>query len=245
MICLTFDTDHMDEAGMAQFVDAHTFPGSGTFFCTRQFLSLSGSRHEVAPHPFLAPGADWTTELLSMRQMFPDAVGWRSHSCVFSHLLARWLGENGYTYVSVDERFGQPDIHPARHPLGTVWQIPIYYMDTFDISRQMFWKVNETPPFDKTLILQALATEGIYVFDFHPVHVMLNTPHPHFYFSTRERYRAGETYQQLRYQGYGVGIFFQELCDQLRVAEVQSVRMAEALTAYIDKWSAKGAPSAG
>ena len=240
MICLTFDTDHMDEARMTQFIDTHNLPGKVTFFCTRQFTSLSGSGFEVAPHPLLEAGADWTTELLAMRQMFPAAVGWRSHSCVFSHLLARWLGENGYNYVSVEERFGQPGIQPTRHPLGTVWQIPIYYMDTFDISRKMFWTGDERPPFDKAFILGALDPQGMYVFDFHPIHVMLNTPNPEFYFSARERYRTGEADRQLRYQGYGVGDFFQELCDQLRDTGVRSFGMAEALAAYIHNSSVAG-----
>jgi len=107
-------------------------------------------------------------------------------------------------------------------------------MDTFDISRQVFWTGSENHPFDKKLISRALGAEGIHVFDFHPVHVMLNTPHPEFYLSARERFRAGEAIQQLRYQGYGVGTFLQELCDQMRAAGAPSLGIAEALALYIN-----------
>lgn len=238
MICLTFDTDHLDEARLTEFLGAHEIPGKATFFCTQPYLSLTGTACEMAPHPALEAGADWTAELLSMRRMLPAATGWRSHSCVFSHLLARWLGENGYGYVSIEERFGQPGIRPTCHPMGAVWQMPIYYMDTFDISRQVFWPGNPTRPFDEMLIARALDTEGVYVFDFHPVHVMLNTPRPDFYFSARDRYRAGEPSQQLRYQGYGVGTFFQELCDRMRAAGARSSGMAEALATHINNFAA-------
>ena len=234
MICLTFDTDHLDDARLTEFLAAHRIPGKATFFCTRQFAVLGSTDHEMAPHPLLEAGTDWTAVLQTMRRMFPAATGWRSHSCVFSHLLARWLGENGYCYASTEERFGQVGIRPTRHPMGTVWQLPIYYMDTFDISRQVFWTGSENHPFDKKLISRALGAEGIHVFDFHPVHVMLNTPHPEFYLSARERFRAGEAIQQLRYQGYGVGTFLQELCDQMRAAGAPSLGIAEALALYIN-----------
>jgi hypothetical protein len=152
---------------------------------------------------------------------------------MFSYILARWLDENGYRYFSVDERFGQARIRPTRHPMGTVWQIPIYYMDTFDISRQRFWTGGDVRPFDPALITQALAADGIHVFDFHPIHVMLNTPDPQFYFAARDRYRAGEPIQSLRYEGYGIGAFLQELCERMQAARVESVSLAEALAAHL------------
>ena len=167
--------------------------------------------------------------------MLPAATGWRSHSCVFSHILARWLGENDYQYVSVDERFGEAGIWPTRHPMGAIWQIPIYYMDTFDISRQRFWTGSDVRPFDPALIDKALRADGIHVFDFHPIHVMLNTPDPEFYFAARDRYRAGEPIESLRYNGHGVGVFFQALCEQMRAENAESVPLAEALAAHLAK----------
>ena len=233
MICLTFDTDHLNEQRLTEFLQTHDVPGTATFFCTSPFACLDGSDHEISPHPFLPEGADWGPELAAKRQMFPDAVGWRSHSCVFSHLIARWLGENRYLYVSVDERFGQAGIKPNRHPMGTIWQIPIYYMDTFDISRQRFWSGPGVRPFDKALVTSALGDDGFYVFDFHPVHVLLNTPDPEFYFSVRDRFRAGEPIKALRYQGYGAGVFFQEATERMHAAGVRSIAIKEALAKYL------------
>ena len=235
MICLSFDTDHLNERRLRDFLETHPFPGRATIFCHQPFDCLSDLEHELAPHPFLAEGADWLSELAEKRQMLPAATGWRSHSCVFSHILARWLGENDYQYVSVDERFGEAGIWPTRHPMGAIWQIPIYYMDTFDISRQRFWTGSDVRPFDPALIDKALRADGIHVFDFHPIHVMLNTPDPEFYFAARDRYRAGEPIESLRYNGHGVGVFFQALCEQMRAENDESVPLAEALAAHLAK----------
>jgi hypothetical protein len=235
MICLSFDTDHLNERRLMDFLETHPFPGRATIFCHQPFDCLSDLEHELAPHPCLAEGADWLSELAEKRQMLPAATGWRSHSCVFSHILARWLGENGYQYVSVDERFGEAGIWPTRHPLGAIWQLPVYYMDTFDISRQRFWTGSDVRPFDPALIDKALRADGIHVFDFHPIHVMLNTPDPEFYFAARERYRAGEPIESLRYNGYGVGVFLQALCEQMRAENAESVPLAEALAVHLAK----------
>jgi hypothetical protein len=232
MICLTFDTDHLNETRLDEFLACYEVPDRCTFFCTEPFSSLKAPHYELAPHPFLPEGVDWTEELVAKRKMLPAAVGWRSHSCVFSHLIARWLGENGYRYASIEERFGQSGLCPTRHPMGTIWQIPIYYMDTFDISRQMFWSGDDVSPFDGGLVDRALTTEGTYLFDFHPVHIMLNTPHPEFYFAARDRYRAGVAARKLRFEGRGVGSFFAELTQKMRQMGAQSTAMIDVLDRF-------------
>ena len=41
MISLSFDTDHMNEARMEEFLAEVTWPGGGTFFCTLSFTAVS------------------------------------------------------------------------------------------------------------------------------------------------------------------------------------------------------------
>jgi len=78
MLCLTFDTDHMNEARMGEFLDIVDIPGTATFFCTQNYGCLETSWHELAPHPTLADGNDFRAELERMRQLFPRAQGWRT-----------------------------------------------------------------------------------------------------------------------------------------------------------------------
>lgn len=231
MICLSFDTDHMDDARMAEFLGRVAIPGRGTFFCTQAYDSLAQTRHELAPHPFLANN-NHDEELRQKRQQFPVATGWRSHSCVFSHILAEWLGRNGYCYVSTHDQFGATGIQPTRHLWG-VWHLPIYYMDNMDFSRHRFSKDASVTPFSPHLIQQAIQEDGLYVFDFHPIHLLLNTPNADFYFSARERFLKGEEIDRLRYDGYGTESYFIDLCSKMRAAGMASHGMQQALESFI------------
>lgn len=231
MICLTFDTDHMDEARIAEFLGEVEIPGTGTFFCTHRYDSLDQTHHEICPHPTLDAGKDWQVELNRMRQMFPSAQGWRSHSCVFSHLLAEWLANNGYRYVSTNDQFLQKGIHPVRHPWG-VWHFPIYYMDNMDFSSSCFWKEGADGPFLDKVIKNALIDDGIYVFDFHPIHLLLNTPSRDYYFSVRDRFKAGEDVSEIAYKGVGTTNFFGRLCDAMQRQGKESLSLAQAFDAY-------------
>jgi hypothetical protein len=226
VICLSFDTDHVDERGMVQFLSAYKLPGPGTFFCTQIYPSLSGAGHEIAPHPFLGAGSDWQRELEARRQQFPDAVSWRSHSCVFSHGLAEWLLRNGYRFVSIFDESGIAGLRPNRLSWG-IWHLPIYYMDSLDLGRRQFQPDGDTGPFDERLIEQAISIPGLYVFDFHPFHLLLNTPSVEFYMIARERFRAGADLLSLRHPGWGAASFFEALCERMQEAGLTSTRMSD------------------
>lgn len=228
VICLTFDTDHVDERGMAQFLSAYRVPGQGTFFCTRIYDALANAGHEIAPHPFLGPGSDWQSELNRWREQLPAAVSWRSHSCVFSHLLAEWLQRTGYRYVSIFDELGVAGLRPNRLSWG-VWHLPIYYMDSLDLGRRQFRPEDSGEPFDERIIEQAVSIPGLYVFDFHPFHLLLNTPSVEFYMTAREKFRAGADLPSLRYNGCGAATFFEALCERMRAAGIASTRMCQVL----------------
>ena len=218
----------MDDRRMGQFLDHVDIPGNGTFFCTQRYESLAHSRHETAPHPVLENGRDWIAELEKMRKMFPTAKGWRSHSCVFSHILAEWLSGNGYSYASTNDQFGQRGIQPVKQPWG-IWHFPIYYMDNMDFSCRHFWNEGDGEPFSEAFISNALEDNGVYVFDFHPIHLLLNTPSREHYFSMRDKFKAGEDLAELSFKGNGTMTFFDNLCCQIRAHKKQSYSIAQAL----------------
>jgi len=215
LIALTFDTDHMSEARMEVFLRTCDWPGRAVMFCTQRYACLSEADHELAPHPYLPEGGDWDRELTSKRDLFPNAVGWRSHSCVYSHLIAARLARDGYLYASVDEAWGHIGLAPSPGSWG-VLQMPIYFMDTLDISRSLFWPSSNHRPFDTELIDRALNSDGLFVFDFHPVHLMLNTPDVEYYMRRRQAFVDGTPLRELVHPGRGIATFFNELCSALR-----------------------------
>ena len=232
MISLSFDTDHMNEARMSEFLAEVTWPGGATFFCTQPYECLDRDCFEVAPHPFLTGDRNWLVELRAKRIEFPNAVGWRAHSCVFSHTLAEWISCNGYVYASTHDSFGLRGIRPHRHLWG-MWHVPIYYMDNLDFSRHRFCPERKEKPFDRCLIETACRPDGLYVFDFHPIHLLLNTPDPEWYMARRDEFLAGEQAAMLRYDGYGARSFFDELVCAMRTAACDSSPIIEALGAFV------------
>lgn len=232
MLCFTFDSDHMDEDRMTEFLDKVEIPGVATLFCTQKYACLGHSRHELGPHPRLDGGVDWQAELESARAMFPQARGWRSHACVFSNGLAEWLAANGYLYVSTNDQFGQKGIRPVRPSWG-VWHLPIFYMDTMDFSSSCFWEEGMQEPFSDTIIETALCDDGLYVFDFHPIHLLLNTPNRDYYFAMRDPFKAGKELGELAHPGEGTRSFYERLCAAMRDRGQESVSLGSALEAHL------------
>jgi hypothetical protein len=230
VICLTFDTDHVDEARMAEFLELAPIPGRATFFCTQRYACLDETGHELSGHPFLEPGGDWGAELRRMRELFPDATGWRSHSCVYSHMLGVLLAQDGYAYASTQTEIGRAGGRPYREAWG-LWQLPIYYMDNSDFSTPRFWPGREHAPFSPLLIETATANDGVYVFDFHPVHLLLNSPSAEWYLSRREAFAAGDELAGLRFDGYGAFDFYEDLCAEMAAADLRSRTLADAVAA--------------
>lgn len=216
---------------MEEFLELVRVPGTATFFCTQEYRCLEGTEHELGPHAFLPPGADWDAELIAKRKAFPRAIGWRSHSCVFSHMLAEQLAELGYRYVSTHDEPGRKGPLPYRQAWG-LWHVPIYYMDNLDFSAPRFWRDAPTP-FSPMVIESALAGDGVYVFGFHPIHLMLNSPDAETYFLLRERWRRGEAVSDLRFKGYGTYSFYEDLLEAMGTAGIPSVSIAESLAAYL------------
>ncbi len=215
LIALTFDTDHMSESRMDAFLKAFSWPGRAVIFCTQRYACTSEADHELAPHPYLPEGGDWDGELKLKREMFPNAVGWRSHSCVYSQMLALRLAREGFLYASTDEAWGHIGLVPSPSCWGLI-QMPIYYMDTCDISRTLFWPTANHQPFDVALIDRALSLDGLFVLDFHPVHLMLNTPDVEYYLTRRQAFIDGAPLGELVHPGRGIATFFNELCSAMR-----------------------------
>lgn len=230
MICLSFDTDHMDEGRMCEFLAQVPVPGRATFFCTQRYQCLTTTSHELGPHAYLPPKSDWNTELQAKRRAFPSAIGWRSHSCVFSHMVAEQLAGMGYEYVSIHDERRPEGATPFRQAWG-LWHVPVFYMDNLDFSASRFWP-SAPAPFDLSLIEQAITGDGVYVFAFHPIHVLLNSPNAETYLSLRDRWKRGESIDDLRFPGRGTHDFYRSLIAAMEQSNVEPMAIEDALTVY-------------
>lgn len=232
MICISFDSDHMNNSRMEEWLATISIPGGATMFCTEYYSALEKTDFEIGPHPELSPNTDWSAEIKKMRELFPKAKSWRSHSLVFSQLLAIELPQMGYERVSTSEDYFNPQSQISFNPWG-VYQFPVFYMDNADFDRMRRMDHFKPEIFDKGLFDTAIKGEGTYVFDFHPIHIMLNTPNFEFYSQARDKFKAGEPIETLRYEGYGVGSYFKDLCDAMKVAGVESKTFEQAHAEFV------------
>jgi hypothetical protein len=105
-------------------------------------------------------------------------------------------------------------------------------MDNLDFSTSRFWGEDAPAAFAPSYIENALADDGLFVFAFHPIHLMLNSPSAEIYFERRDRFEQGADLEEVRYEGYGTRSFYDDLCAAMRTCALPSVRLDDALAAY-------------
>jgi hypothetical protein len=232
-ICLTFDTDHMSDDNMKRFMERFEFCGKATFFCSQQYSSLRKTTHEVAPHPYFEPGRAVSKVVREYRDLFPEATSWRSHSLTFSQELCVLVQKSGYKSVSISERFGDVKCFPVRLPWGPV-DFPIYYMDNADFCNFNDMKDASWRPFDTDLIDRlfdlnlARREEFVFVFDFHPIHMELNSTSYSTYSQERDSYKASGARNENHNRRSGVTNFYSHLISAMKANGVESVSIADA-----------------
>src|SRR5262249_43554249 len=136
--------------------------------------------------------------------------------------------ELGFKYTSNSSRLFLDGTEPVRLAWGC-WEMPVYYMDNLDLTMAKFWPNRNHQPMSREVLLQALAGSSLYVFDFHPLHISLNTPTLEYYLRHADALKAGKSPFTLRFEGYGVGTFFQDFCELMIARRAKSVPLIDAL----------------
>jgi|SaaInlStandDraft_2_1057019.scaffolds.fasta_scaffold38821_2 hypothetical protein len=235
MICISFDTDHVREEFLQNFLESYSIPGNATFFLDRPYPSINWHNHEVGPHPFVQNLDTFENDFIAyVKKLNISPKGARAHSCVFSQMMALQLKESGIEYISTTTPTGQKGLFPYRYSWG-IWEMPIYYMDNMDMCMPVNWPtLNNYKIFDKKLITAAIHDPAsLYVFDFHPIHIMLNTTSFNNYQEIKGKIiNDGENPANLAMPGYGVASFFSDLCKEMTKQSIQSKTMSEALSIF-------------
>jgi hypothetical protein len=191
MISLTFDVDWAPEAAIQDSLDLLAAAGaSATFFATHASPALQGAadRHEIGLHPNFLSGPPFEPTLDALQALFPEARGVRSHGLVQSSGLTEVYGRRGIQYESNIFAPGQYTLQPYRHPSGII-MVPFHWGD--------YTACRYGGPWDAGAILDVAS--GSLVFNFHPVHVFLNTPSIAHYDAARQHYQNPEKLMELRH----------------------------------------------
>lgn len=242
LICLTIDVEWASRevlADVVRLLDERRL--RATFFCTHADINVLG--HERALHPNFKRSGD---TLLSLRRKVgtalddwadrdiyqyviqtthafcPEAVGVRAHSLFYDSELLTIYHQAGLQYDSTY-------LLPLMPNLGPVWkendivEIPIYYMDHFDLMTQATgFRVDGL----------RLDQPGLKVFDFHPNMVFINASTNAQYLDSKPYYHNHERLFRLRHPGRGVRTLFLELLDSVASRRLPTATLTDLNTAW-------------
>lgn len=218
-IYLTFDIDWASDEVLSYTIDLlETYGARATFFVTHDTKLLNRMRKnpnfELGIHPnfnFLLNGshelgANYKEVIERLLEIVPEAKSVRSHSVTQnSHILGAFQ-ELGLT-------------HDSNHFVSVIADIELkpWLLWNGLIRCPYFWEddVHYTEKDDYT-VDQLLMRKGLKIFDFHPIHVFLNTEHATRYEESKYCHRNWTELQSFKNTDYGTENILIEILETCR-----------------------------
>jgi hypothetical protein len=212
---LSIDVDWASDDVLADTIDLVEEAGvKACFFVTHRTHLLKRLRAnpaiELGLHPNFDPllrGEDGRTAeriVAEIAAIAPDAHVLRSHAMTTS---GRWLElftGAGMSHISNYVMFAQRYIRPFRHVNGLV-EVPVFFADDGILYQRSRAIENEQP----MSLLDA--GPGLQVYNFHPIHLFLNSESHERYEKARVHLRNTEALRELRGNGDGARNWFGKL----------------------------------
>lgn len=179
MLAITFDIDWAPDAVIADTLALLNAANvQATFFATHSTSLFNGIQgHEIGIHPNFLPTKDYRSELDRLMNLYPQAKGVRCHSYYQNTQILDLFVEHGLEYDSNSVMFGCHNIQPFKHWNGLV-RVPIFWEDDINCLIGNVWEPE---------LLSLADPNSLFVFNFHPIHVYLNT-------EKLSRYEAAKPY---------------------------------------------------
>jgi len=217
LIAITGDIDWAEDeviSYMLAILDDYDI--KATLFCTHDVSSVGGiKKHEMAIHPDFTPGRAEIEVIRELKALFPEAKGTRSH-CLYLHSrLFDIYREFGLEY---DSNYLIPNqvVHPF-YKSRNVLEIPMFFEDDLYIS---------TSP-DFTISSLDMQSEGLRVFNFHPIHIFLNTRQLSEYQEAKKYIHKPSRMLKYRNKGKGICDLFIELLEYIKKHHIKTCTLDE------------------
>lgn len=222
-IFVTVDVDWASDAVLAHTAELLARIGvAATFFVTHDTPVLrdirSHPRFELGIHPNFndlltgseAHAGDARSKIAALLDVVPEARCVRSHSMTQSSRLLETFSAFGLTHDCNHfvPSFTGIVLVPYRHWNGMVrvpyfWEHDVALLYRDGMQREMN-------------IRAAARAAGLRVFDFHPIHVALNTPTMEYYEATRAVHRDWDAVRAARHPGFGIATMLELLATEGR-----------------------------
>jgi len=215
-VFLTFDLDWAHDDVIRDTIEIVREAGvASTWFITHETPMLEEIRSlknsELGIHPSFNPFLDGSMAregigvenvLLDLMRIVPEAKAVRSHSLFQSERLLDIFKDVGLTHVSN---------HFVPHKVGISFE-PFQVWSNLTIVPHC-WQDNVSLRMDLPFPSRKELEVGFHTFDFHPIHVYLNTEDLDRYEKSRLYHQNPKELIKWRHEGSGVGKRLQELLD--------------------------------
>lgn len=214
-IFLTFDIDWCSDEVLSYTLDIiEKYNIKATFFVTHETKLLERMRKnpniELGIHPNFNPllngdfryGKNIDDVIKYYKRIVPEAVSVRSHSMTQSSPVLDSFEKFGLlydcnTFIPYSSNI---ELKPYKHWTEKLIKIPYFWEDDVRCIYKWEWTVEKF-----------IGYKSIKVFDFHPIHVYLNTEHLDRYEKSREWHNCEENLPKHRYESYGTQSFLVDL----------------------------------
>lgn len=167
-------------------------------------------RRLVGVHPNFRTGSThgrFPDEVISfVRGLWPESRFYRSHCFYEDSNISRRLYESGYKYNSNLALHLQERIMPLRHQSGGLC-MPVFLEDDCLLA-------NGPMAFEN--LIPSLRSPGLKIFNFHPIHVCLNTPSLSYYESIKSLV-SGDSWREHQHKGEGTRTTLDAIIKYVRV----------------------------
>lgn len=205
---------------MLEILDKYDF--RATFFCTRDVSSVNGiKKHELAIHPNFIGDKPEIEVIRKLKKTFPEAKGIRGHCFYHHNRLFQVYRDFGLEY---DSNLLIPNqvVRPF-YALHDIVRIPVFFTD----STYIF----STSP-DFNLASLNMKDGGLRVFNFHPVHVFLNTVRPSDYEAAKKYIQEPNKILKFRKSERGICDLFIELLEYIKYHGLKTCTLYEVNESY-------------
>lgn len=208
-ICITLDIDWASDTIIEYTVGLlEKYQIKATFFATHDstlLKSLDKRRYEIGIHPNFEESNDYDKTINDLKRVYPEAIGVRVHKLVqstriYKRFIANRLKYDVTTYAPLTE-----NLHPWVR-LKELVIIPFYLEDD-----TLF--LNE---YDFTLSDLQIHKKGLKIYNFHLIHIFMNTKSKEHYKKYKQFYHEPDTLINHRGKGRGIQTLFKNLLQHLQ-----------------------------
>ncbi|MCV9937018.1 hypothetical protein OIU35_11650 [Boseaceae bacterium BT-24-1] len=227
---MTADIDWAPDYAVADMLEIFSeFGVKITCYATHRSTLLRGTTPEVEVglHPDYTrphPKDGFRPKLLELKDMFPDAVGVRSHRNFFGQNTAHLAAEAGLRYDSSVLLWRQPFCQIYQDQWG-LYRLPYCWEDGIQADMRLPWTLDIVPT----------TTPGLKIFNIHPIFIYLNCPNDDYRRAIVKDYKdltqaPRAAIEPQRFDGYGARRFLVDLLTELKATGAQDHRIVDIIT---------------